>query len=203
MRQTFNEELESWIENGWLVPYNKQQHGMLRGLVPLMAVYQSHRSKVWPVLDYHELNDHVTATIADSNLYANQLRKWHHHGVNVSVLDLCKAYLQLRVDQQLWPFQTVMVDGRRYCLKRLEFGLNVAPLVMKAVIKIILAQDPEIEHVVLPYFNNLLVDEDLVSAERVTAHFTTFGLECKQPDRAADGTQLLELHMQSTDGQSW
>ncbi|KAK8388706.1 hypothetical protein O3P69_020597 [Scylla paramamosain] len=44
---------------------------------------------------------------------ADQLREWHRHGVNVSVLDLRKAYLQLRIEQQVWLFQAMMVRERR------------------------------------------------------------------------------------------
>ena len=201
MRQEFSQELESWIKKGWLVPHNEQQHGAPRGLVPLMAVRQNNGGKVRPVLDYRELNDHVTAFTADSDVCADQLRKWRRHGVNVAVLDLRKAYLQVRVDRQLWPFQTVMVRGQRYCLTRLGFGLNIAPQVMKAVVKTILAQDPKIESAVLPYVDDLLVNEDLVSAEQVAAHFAAFGLECKQPARAADGARLLGLRVQPVNGQ--
>ena len=203
MRREFDEELGSWIQHGWLVPYDEVQHGAQRGLVPLMAVRQNNGGKVRPVLDYRELNDHVTAFTADSDVCADQLRKWRRHGVNVTVLDLRKAYLQLRVEQQLWPFQIVMVRGQRYCLTRLGFGLNVAPLVMKAVVKTILAQDPEIERAVLPYVDDLLVNEDIVCAEQVSAHFAAYGLECKKPCRAEDGARLLGLHVQSCDGQLW
>ncbi|XP_045101302.1 uncharacterized protein LOC123498201 [Portunus trituberculatus] len=164
MRQAFCQELESWITSGWLVPHDEQHLG---GLLPLMAVRQNNGGKVRPVLDYRELNDCVTAFTADSDVCSDQLRKWRRHGENVSVLDLRKAYLQVRVDQQLWPFQTVMVRGRRYCLTRLGFGLNIAPQVMKAVVKTILAQDSKIEQAVLPYVDDLLVNEDLVSAEQL------------------------------------
>lgn len=63
-----------------------------------MAVRQDNGGKVWPVLDYRKLNDYVTVFIADSDVGADQLRKWHRHGVNVAVLDLSKAYLLVRVD---------------------------------------------------------------------------------------------------------
>ena len=33
----------------------------------------------------------------------------------------------LRLDRRLWPYQTVMLHGRRFCLVRLGFELNVAP----------------------------------------------------------------------------
>ncbi len=90
------------------------------------------------------------AFTADSDVCPDQLREWHRHGVNVSSLDLRKAYLQLRIEQQLWLFQTMMVRGRRYCLTRLGFGLNITPLVMKVVVKTILTQDSVIKRAVLP-----------------------------------------------------
>ncbi|XP_045101323.1 uncharacterized protein LOC123498225 [Portunus trituberculatus] len=201
MRQAFCQELESWITSGWLVPHDEQQHGAPRGLLPLMVVRQNNGGKVRPVLDYRELNDCVTAFTADSDVCSDQLRKWRRHGENVSVLDLRKAYLQVRVDQQLWPFQTVMVRGWRYCLTRLGFGLNIAPQVMKAVVKTILAQDSKIEQAVLPYVDDLLVNEDLVSAEQVAAHFASYGLECKQPVRVADGARLLGLRVRPVNGE--
>lgn len=200
MRKEFDGELDSWIKNGWLVPHDEKEHGAPRGLVPLMAVRQNNGGKVRPVLDYRELNDHVTAFTADSDVCADQLRKWRRHGVNVAVLDLRKAYLQITVDKQLWPFQTVIVRGQRYCLTRLGFGLSIAPMVMKAVVKTILSQDPEIERAVLPYVDDLLVNEDQVSAERVAAHFASFGLECKHPNRAVDGARLLGLRVRPTGG---
>lgn len=72
---------------------------------------------------------------------------------------------------------------------------------MKTVVRTILAQDANIESAELPYVDDLLVDEDIVSAERVASHFSPFGLECKPPNRAAHGARLLGLHVQSSNGQ--
>lgn len=95
-----------------------------------------------PVPEYRELNDHVSAFTVDSDVCADQLRKWRRHGVKVAVLDLRKAYLQVRVDR-LCPFQSdgTYVRGQLYCLTRLGFGLDIAPQVVKAVVKTVLAQD--------------------------------------------------------------
>ena len=164
MRQEFDDELDSWIKLGWLVPYDQTAHGAPRGLVPLMAVRQNNGSKVRPVLGYRELSCHVTAFTADSDVCADQLRKWRRHKANISVLDFRKAYLQLCVEQRLWLFQTVMVKGQRYCLTRLGFDLNIAPLVMKAVVKRILEQDPDIKRAALPYVDDLLVDESMLKS---------------------------------------
>ena len=121
------------------------------------------------------------------------LRKWRRHGANVAVVDLKRAYLQLRTDRQLWPCQT---DGQRYALTRVGFGLNIAPLIMKAVVRTVLQQDPVMKRAVIPYVDDLCVNEDVVSAERVIAHFASYGLQCKLPERATDGARLLGLRVE-------
>ena len=60
-RNEYENELEEWIENGILLPYDEQVHGEAKGLIPLMAVVQQNKEKVRPVLDFRELNSHVDA----------------------------------------------------------------------------------------------------------------------------------------------
>lgn len=200
-RPAYDAELDLWIREGWLQPYDEQADGPARALIPLMAVQQPNQDKVRPVLDYRELNGYVTAHTADADVCAEQLRRWRRHGARVAVVDLRKAYLQLRLDRRLWPYQTVEVHGRRYCLTRLGFGLNVAPLIMKAVVRAILEQDEAVARGVLPYVDDLLVDEDVVSADRVVEHFARYGLACKPPQRAADGARLLGLRVSERAGE--
>ena len=202
-RQQFQAELDAWIADGWLQRYDEETDGRPRGLLPLMAVIQDNQAKVRPVMDYRELNQHVDAHTADADVCADQLRKWRRQGSRIAVVDLRKAYLQLRLDRRLWPYQTVVVRGQRYCLTRLGFGLNVAPLVMKAVVRAVLSQDPDVEKATVPFVDDLLVNEDIVSAERVVEHFAAFGLECKPPKRAADGARLLGLSVRSEAGALW
>ena len=202
--QEYDTELEAWIQNGWLEPYDESVDGPPRGLIPLMAVEQNNKTKVRPVLDCRELNSHVDAHTAEADVCADTLRKWRRHGANIAVVDLKRAYLQLKADRRLWPFQTVIVRGKRYALTRIGFGLNVAPLIMKAVVRTVLEQDPDIERAVLPYVDDLCVNEDIVSAERVIQHFANFGLQCKPPERVSDGTRLLGLRVQpGRDGLRW
>ena len=59
----------------------------------------------------------------------------------MAILDLRRAYLQIRVEKLLWPFQTVEIKGTRYCLTRLGFGLNVAPSIMTTIMSAIRQQD--------------------------------------------------------------
>ena len=58
-KQEFDDELQSWIENRWLVPYREAEYGPPRGLIPLMAVEQKNKTKVRPVLDFREIKSHV------------------------------------------------------------------------------------------------------------------------------------------------
>ena len=76
-------------------------------------------------MDYRKLYDQVEARTMRA-VCSQKLRDWRRKGSDVSVLDLRKAYLQVHAHRSLWPFQTVMVKGQRYCLSRMGFGLNVA-----------------------------------------------------------------------------
>ena len=196
-RGKFDTELRSWIEKGWLLPYDAKSMGPPLGLIPLMAVEQQSKAKVRPVLDYRELNQHVFAHTADADVCVDQLRKWRRHGKHIAVVDLKKAYLQLRTEKRLWPYQTVIVEGKRYALTRVGFGLNIAPLIMKAVVREVLSQCPTMMKAVLPYVDDLCVNEDIVSADEVVAHFFKFGLECKPPERATGGARFLGLHVRA------
>ena len=200
IRADFDGKLSQWMSEGWLVPYDETRLEPPRGLIPLMAIEQPNKHKVRPMMDYRKLNSCITAHTAEADVCAEQLRRWRRHGKNVAIVDLRRAYLQLHVDEKLWPFQTVLIDGTRYCLTRMGFGLSVAPEVMRAVVKIILAQDPLVERGVLGFIDDLLVDESVVDAEHVIEHFSRFGLECKPPMRAADGARILGLCL-SGDGQ--
>ena len=83
--------------------------------------------------------------------------------MNVSVMDLPKVVnLQIRINLSLWPYQTV-----RYCLNQLGFSLNVAPLVMKAVLNCVLLQDPDMRRGTSAYIDDILINEDLVKANRM------------------------------------
>ena len=100
-----------------------------------MAVVHQHKDKVWLVLDYCELNQHIDAFTTDADICAAKLREWHQQDSNMSLLNLQKVYLQIRIDELLWPFQAIIFHCRRYCLTSLGFGLNVAPIIMKTIEK--------------------------------------------------------------------
>uniref|UniRef100_A0A5S6Q606 Reverse transcriptase domain-containing protein n=1 Tax=Trichuris muris TaxID=70415 RepID=A0A5S6Q606_TRIMR len=120
-RAEYKRELDLWVRNGWLVPYDEKKLGPARALIPLMVVTQrSKGTTVRPVMDIRQLNEYIDIFTANSDVCAHKLREWRRQGMNVSILDLRKAYLQIHVDQTLWPYQTVIVKDRRYALTRGE-----------------------------------------------------------------------------------
>ena len=106
--------------------------------------------------------------------------------------------LQIRIHESLWPYQTVLFE--RYCLTRLGFGLNVAPLVMKAVLNRVLSQDPDVRRGTSAYIDDILVNEDIISASRVQEHLMTFGFTSKPHERVADGAHVLGLRVLGEQG---
>ena len=132
-REQYEEELQAWIDNGWLRLYPDDELGPPRGLIPLMAVLQENKQKVRLDMDYRELNEHVDPYTVGADVCAHKLREWRQQGSDVAILDLHRAYLQIRIEKSQWPFQTVEIKGTRYCLTRLGFGLNVDPSIMTVI----------------------------------------------------------------------
>ena len=120
--------------------------GPPKGQLPLMAVVQRNKNKVRLVLDWRETNRFIEAFTRDSDVCAEKLRQWRRMGNSQAIIDLRKAYLQLKADETLWPYQTVMFKSKRYCLTRLGFGHNVAPMIMKTVVSAIVEQDDNGAH---------------------------------------------------------
>ena len=192
-RAEYEAEINEWIANGWLKPYDDRRYGPAKGLIPLMAVIQQNKAKVRPVMDFRELNTHVDTFTANADVCADKLREWRRQGTNVTVIDLRRAYLQVRVHESLWPFQTVIFQGQRYCLTRLGFGLNVAPSIMKAVLAKVLSQDDTIRQATSPYLDDVFVNENVASAQQVEHHLCQFGLTYKPAERLASGAKVLGL----------
>ena len=91
-----------WITNGWLIPHPQERLGLPKGLIPLMAVVQHTKGKLHPVMGYREINEHVDAFTADADVCTTKLREWCQQRRNMALLDLQRAYLQVRVHKSLW-----------------------------------------------------------------------------------------------------
>ena len=194
-RLSYEAEIEEWITNGWLEPYDDEKLGPAKGLIRLMAIIQQNKDKVRPVMDFRELNSHVDAFTASADVCADKIRGWRRLGTNVAIVDLRRAYLPIRVHESLWSYQTVIFRGQRYCLTRLGFGLNVAPSVMKSVLTAVLTQDETVDRATSSYLEDIFVNEDLVSVQCVENHLLRYGLECKPAERVADGARVLGLEV--------
>ena len=83
IRDVYEEELSMWQCNGWLLLYPEEELGPPKGLIPLIAVVQEHKQKVWLVLDNWELNSFFETFTANTEMCLQRLREWWQQGVNV------------------------------------------------------------------------------------------------------------------------
>ena len=95
---------------------------------------------VHPIMDYSKLHEHIDVYTAGADICANKLKEWWQQGLNVTVLDLRQAYLQMNIERSL--YQTVEIKGKRtrYCLTWLRFSHNVAPNIMTEIMNAVRAQ---------------------------------------------------------------
>jgi len=89
----------------------KPYSGHQGGVILLFAVVQRNKDKVRPVMDYRELNQLVFSHTADDEVCIGKLRARRRLSENVRIIDLRKAYLQIRVDPSLWHCQVVEHKG--------------------------------------------------------------------------------------------
>jgi len=190
----YEAEIKEWINRGWL----KEFDGEHEGVIPLMAVIQANKNKVRPVLDYRELNNYVSSHTAESEVCHEKLRKWRKFGRNLGIIDLKKAYLQIHIDPSLYKYQVVVFNGTKYCLTRLGFGLNCAPKIMTSILRKVFSLDPEINAAVDSYIDDIVVNTDMVSCERVLEHLRRNGLEGKKPE-TLEGSRVLGLKVETTE----
>ena len=176
-----------FTKDGWYRPP--------RRLILPMAIVHHNTGKVRPVMDYHELNNHMEAYTAHADVCSQKLRDWRRKGSDMSVLDLRKAYLQVHVYCSLWPFQTMMVKGQRYCLTRMGFGLNVAPSIMRAIVETVLSNDVTVQQATSTYIEDIFINNSMAPAERVKQHFLWIGQESKDLERLEDSTRVLKLEV--------
>ena len=89
--EKFEKEVDRWIEEGILVPWE----GKVQGVLPLMAVSQPIKNKIRPILDYRELNEHVAChTRGDAtDVCGETMRKWRRMQGVSTMVDLKRANL--------------------------------------------------------------------------------------------------------------
>ena len=188
-------ELQAWIQNGWLIPYLESEVGLPKGLIPLMAILQESKQKVRPVMDYRELNEHVNAYTANADMCAQTMREWRQQGPKATIVDLRRAYLQIHIDKSLWPFQMVKIKGQRYCVTHLGFRINVAPQIMRSVVKAVIGQDETVSSTTSSYVDDIFVNKSVCSAAQMKTHLERFGLTCKNLEQLSSGARVLGIYV--------
>jgi len=186
-------ELNDWKKNGWLVECESFRQPTL----PLMAVMQVSKDKIRPVLDYRELNETISSHTAGSLVCAEKLRNWRRMGRNLQIVDLRRAYLQIKVDQSLWQYQVVKHQGRSFYLTRLGFGLSIAPKIMRKILEHVLASDEAVKEGTDAYYDDIIVDTNKTTTNQLMSVLTRFGLEAKPPI-AINGGRVLGLAVKET-----
>ena len=184
----FKSEVNRWIDNGWLVKTKCNEEGV----IPLMAVVQERKDKVRPVLDFRELNEFVECSGADADACDEKLRSWRQKSANCALLDLRDAYMQISVADECSKYQTVKFEGNFYKLIRLGFGFNCAPEIVKAVVSKVLSLDEKISKAIDHYYDDIIIDLNVVSAQVVKDHLLKFGLITK-PSENLNSAKVLGL----------
>ena len=123
------------------------------------------------------------------------MREWRQQGPKAAIGDLRRAYLQIHIDKSLWLFQTVKIKKQRYCLTRLGFRLNVAPQIMRSIVKAVIGQDETVNSATSSYIDDIFVNESVCSAAQVKTHLELFGLTCKDPEQLSSEARVLGVYV--------
>ena len=108
----------------------------------------------------------------------------------ITLVDLQSAYLEIRVDKKLRSYQLIEYKEKIYSLTRFGFGLNCAPQIMSKILKTVLKKDEQIYRATDSYIDDLLVDEKMVSAQKLIHHLKKFGLITQEPEPLEGGAAL-------------
>lgn len=116
VKSQYEEELQRWIKNGWLILYDEHPRDIHRESVQkdyfCKWPWYSRISQVYPIMNYRELNQHVNAFTVDADICASKMSECYHQGSNISLLDLKATNLLVHIHKSLWPYQTIMFHRR-------------------------------------------------------------------------------------------
>lgn len=193
--EDFEQEVDQWISDGIMQLYEGNMKDV-KAIIPLFSVFQHSKNKVRPVLDYRHLNDYLSCHSGDAVACTEKLRRWRRFGNNLALVDLRRAYLQIHVEPDLQLYQAVRYKGQVYLMTRMAFGLSVAPKIMTAIVSKILGMDDVISQGTDSYIDDIVVDEDVVDAQKVRNVLLHHGLVTKDIERVTtDGMRVLGLRL--------
>ena len=78
-------------------------------------------------MDYRDFNTHVDAYSVKANVCTSKFREWRQQGLNINLLDLKSTYLQVCINEPLWPYKTIIFQGRKYCPYERSEVMTVGP----------------------------------------------------------------------------
>ena len=113
-----------------------------------------------------------------------KLREWRQRRPESALVDIRKAYLNVRIRQICSGFQVVAFEGRLYVMERMGFGLSIAPKMMDLIVKWALRDCPDTDN----YIDDIITPDD--QAEAVAATLNGYGLPTK-PASALPGSHGL------------
>ncbi len=211
-RDHLRKEIRSWIEQGFLVPYDEETMGEVAAILPINPVLQPGKSTaVRPACDYQELNRFVVGTSdrEHNEVCSESVRRWRKYE-QILLADLSKAYMRVRISPELWRYQVVQWEGQRYALTRLGFGLNSAPRALKVILNEVLRG-----HDVDAYRDDICVgivesvDESRMKLQRALDDLTKAGFPSKGiveviPGALENPIRVLGLRVHTgEDGSLW
>ena len=100
--------------------------------------------------------------------------------------------MQISVADECSKYQTVKFEGNFYKLIKLGFDLNCAPEIMKAVVSKVLSLDEKISKATDHYYDDIIIDLNVVSAQVVKDHLLKFRLITK-PSENLNSAKVLGL----------
>ena len=207
--EQFKAEIQKWKDLGFISKVGRHE---LMATITLMAIAQDHKASTpcRPVLDCKPLNSLVSSFPHedDSASCHDAIRKWRSLRTTTGqmigewvLLDIKKAYLQIRLDPSCSKFIGLTLQGERgpehWRMDRLAFGLNVSPKVLRCVLRHIF-QEHGLDADVDVYVDDLRVAS--ADIDRVTSALAANGFETKPPE---DGETARVLGLQRGAGNEW
>ena len=171
------------------MPHDEEKHGKPAAVLPLLAQVQEHKetTPVRPCLDYRCLNESLQSEPGlDAVVCPDTLRKWQLAGDarDHKLLDIRKAYLNVRVAPELLRYQTVVWKGALYVMTRMGFGLSIAPKFMDIIVRWLTQEFVGVDN----YIDDLLTPSAVTS--QVSEKLEKFGLPTKAPEPMSSSRAL-------------
>lgn len=181
-----DQEIMDWLKDGVISEVKSLPSGDY-GMVPVNVVHQEHkRASCRITFDCTELNKFVacTTTYDTNEVCLHEIRQWRVMAGNDQykwyLVDLKKAYLSIRLGENIAKYFYFSYKGGLFNLKRLPFGLNVAGKVLFVLLRNITKNfHPETIRV---YRDDFFVREDVVATLQEKMQENGFTCRCDLVD---------------------